>query len=185
METHQKTDFFARMALLTAAVSKALAEAEKVMTAPDIPALEIGARTLHLQTLCNTFLACRKLENEAYAEWTTFTGANSRSGTARMANKPVMENKVLSLRELEAKKAEITRFEAKADGLWKVARACENQRAEVERKITALLPSETWVRVGDNAFGVAVSDWGGWHSTLVVKPWSDELPTLDHRYKGN
>ncbi len=47
------------------------------------------------------------------------------------------------------------------------------------------LPGEVWFRYGDVGIGMAFSDWGGPHHYPMIEPWRDEMPSLDHRYRGD
>jgi len=47
------------------------------------------------------------------------------------------------------------------------------------------LPGEVWFRHGHVGIGMAFSDWGGPHHYPRIQPWEDEMPSLDHRYRGS
>ena len=56
---------------------------------------------------------------------------------------------------------------------------------ELQRVFTKHLPSGVWFRHGDVGIGIAHTNWGGSSSYFLVEPWQDEMPSLDHNYRGD
>jgi len=56
---------------------------------------------------------------------------------------------------------------------------------QLEAKLRKLIPQETWFKHGDVGIGLGFSNWGGNHTYVVVKPWQEKMPSLDHRYRGD
>ena len=75
------------------------------------------------------------------------------------------------------------------DQRWQTADAACTERRRIYDAITdelkKMLPDQVWIRVDDEGIGKAYSNWGGSHWVIECKPWQDEMPSLNHTYRGD
>jgi hypothetical protein len=55
----------------------------------------------------------------------------------------------------------------------------------VQAKLLRLLPGRVWFKRGAFGVGIADTNWGGDKRYIVVEPWRDEMPSLNHQHTGD
>jgi len=129
----------------------------------------------------------RKLEElfDAYLTQKSKGEATKERLAAHEAKKPARPAHFESVWDLVSHQENWRAHQDREVALRETLDAVSEELAHVSDEIKKRLPTETWVRYGDVGFGVSVTNWGGYHTSLQVEPWADEMPSLDHRYRGD
>lgn len=100
--------------------------------------------------------------------------------------RPALASRYEDLDAYVAYRAALEEYEERWQELQKQQMQAEEQLRACQSRLLSLgLPKEVWFRFRDRAIGFSFSDWGGAHLNLEVAPWSDELPSLDQRHRGD
>lgn len=82
-------------------------------------------------------------------------------------------------------------FETAENALKDAAGRANNEFNVVEQELIRNVPNGVWFKhdlpFDGQTYGIGISytNWGGYHYSLQVEPWRDNMPSLDHRYTGD